>query len=290
MKDKIKLKGSETKSQLISILQKFDIACSNRELKNDLIVKIDHYNKCIDENIEFKSKFNVNERFEFLEELTEMVKDGKSNSLLVLGEGGIGKTYTVLEKLKTKNTLINFFNSKEESFHICKGHSTSRGLYNTLYDHNNKLIVFDDCDSVLEDKIAQNILKSALDSYDKRTISWSKKMPKGDDYPQEFEFTGSIIFISNKRKSQIHQPLLDRGFVVNLEMSKSEKIDRMAHIMPNLIQDKFSLNDGYAALEFIRINMENTTNLSIRSLIDVLKIKANKKENWQKLAEYVLTD
>ena len=43
-----------------------------------------------------------------------------------------------------------------------------------------------------------NIIKSALDTYEKRTISWMAKMNKNDEYPQQFEFTGRIIIISKK--------------------------------------------------------------------------------------------
>ena len=100
---KILLKGDEDKTQLINLLNDVDISCSTRDLKSDLKDKIDTYNNCIDENIEFRTKFNVNERFDFLESLTEMVLNGEANSLIVVGEGGLGKTFTVLHTLNKKN-------------------------------------------------------------------------------------------------------------------------------------------------------------------------------------------
>jgi len=293
-KTKILLNGKENKSELINLLTKVDVSCSTRELNSELIVKIKHFNKCIEENIEFRNKFNVNERFEFLEDLTNMIIDGKGNSLIVIGEGGLGKTFTVLSTLskRTKTGFLNLFKKKED-VHIVKGFSTARGLYDTLYDNRDKLILFDDCDSILEDKTAINILKSALDSYDTRIVTWSKFLKNKNNYPQSFEFTGRIIFISNKKKTQIPQPILTRGYVVDLEMSNGEKIDRMAHIMPTLIEDKgkgrWSLNDGFTALEFIRINIDDVKELSIRTLVDVLRIMKSRK-NWEKLALYTITE
>ena len=91
-------------------------------------------------------------------------------SLVVTGGPGNGKSHTIIKTVQ-ENGLI-----ESDHYVVFKGYSTARGLYNTLYDHNGKLIIFDDCDSVLEDKTSLNILKSALDSYDKRTISWMAKL------------------------------------------------------------------------------------------------------------------
>ena len=109
--------------------------------------------------------FNINQKFDFLKNLTQMVITGITPSLIIVGEGGLGKTHSV------KSTIIDA-NIPETNYTFIKGYSTARGLYNTLYDHNGKIIIFDDCDSVLDDKVAINILKSALDSYDSREISW----------------------------------------------------------------------------------------------------------------------
>ena len=96
--------------------------------------------------------FTINERFEFLDDLTSMVVTGVTPSLVVTGPGGNGKTNSVKRTIES-NQL------EDKDFIFFKGYSTARGLYNTLYDNNGKLIIFDDCDSVLEDKVSKNILK-----------------------------------------------------------------------------------------------------------------------------------
>lgn len=224
------------------------------------------------------ANFGINQRFEFLKNLTNMVICEISPSLIITGEGGLGKTYSVLE------TIGESFLEKSGWVQF-KGFSTARGLYNTLFDNNGKLIVFDDCDSILEDKVALNILKSALDSYDTRTISWMSKMNKSDEYPNQFNFTGRIIFISNKAKSSIDQAILSRSLTVDLSMTKEEKIERMSHILENILPS-YPVNVKKDALDFL--TSEKSDNLTIRSLIAVSKIRMTFQEGWRDMASYMI--
>jgi hypothetical protein len=223
--------------------------------------------------------FNINQRFNFLQDLTSMVVCGATPSLIVTGEGGLGKTHTVTQTIKEH--LMD-----ENDFVIFKGYSTARGLYNTLYDHNGKLIIFDDCDSVLEDKVAINILKSALDSYETRQITWMAKMNKSDEYPNQFNFTGRIIFISNKVKSKIDSAILSRSLTVDLTMTPSEKIDRMRFILGKILPD-YSIEVKEDSLNFLD-EMKDSANLNLRTLIMVSKIRNNFPDTWKNLATYMI--
>ena len=223
--------------------------------------------------------FNINERFEFLQDLTSMVVNGVTPSLIVTGEGGLGKTHTV-------NSTIENCELQSNEWVSFKGYSTPRGLYNTLFDNNGKLIIFDDCDSVLEDKVALNILKSALDSYETRQISWMAKMNRNDEYPQHFNFTGRIIFISNKDKSKIDGAILSRSLVVDLSMTPDEKIQRMNYILEDILPE-FDMATKTDALQFLYDNKEQT-NLNIRSLIMISKIRQTFPETWENLAKYMI--
>lgn len=224
--------------------------------------------------------FDINQRFEFLENFTQMVTTGVTPSLIVTGEGGLGKTHTIKSAIDSTGLV------EDTDYVFFKGYSTSRGLYNTLYDHNGRLIVFDDCDSVLEDKVAINVLKSALDSYEVRKISWMAKMNKNDVYPQQFEFTGRIIFISNKSAEKIDGAILSRSIVVDLTMTPDEKIDRMSHII-NHILPQYPIEVKSEALDFLNKNKcEN--NLNLRTLIMVSKIRYSFPETWNNLAKFMI--
>jgi hypothetical protein len=223
--------------------------------------------------------FSINKRFEILTDLTSMVVNNITPSLIVTGEGGLGKTFTVTKSIEDMG-LSN------DNFVFFKGYSTARGLYNTLYDNNGKLIVFDDCDSVLEDKVAINILKSALDSYETRKISWMANMRKGDEYPQQFEFTGRIIFISNKNKEKIDGAILSRSLVVDLSMTPDEKIERMRTIVPNILPG-FSDEVKEDALSFLDNNKESY-DINMRTLIMVSKMRYSFPETWDELATFMI--
>jgi hypothetical protein len=208
-----------------------------------------------------------------------MVVNDFTPSLVITGQGGLGKTHSVTKTIEN-NELT------EDQFIFFKGYSTARGLYNALYDNNGKLIVFDDCDSILEDKVAINILKSALDSYDKRTLTWMAKMSKNDEYPQQFDFTGRIIFISNKSKNSIDQAILSRSLTVDLTMSSDEKIERMSFVLDRILPE-YELEVKQEALEFLSENKTND-NINFRTLIMISKIRKAFSDNWKEMATYML--
>lgn len=223
--------------------------------------------------------FNINQRFQFLNDLTTMVVNNTTPSLIVTGEGGLGKTHSVTETIKSNDL-------SEDRYVFFKGYSTARGLYNTLYDNNDKLIIFDDCDSVLDDKVALNILKSALDSYETRTISWMAKMNKNDEYPQQFEFTGRIIFISNKSISAVNEAIRSRSLTVDLTMTPSDKIERMSAILENILPE-YQLEFKKEALGFLS-EVCNEVSVNMRMLIMVTKMRYNYPDRWRDLASYMV--
>jgi hypothetical protein len=225
------------------------------------------------------NEFDINQRFGFLNDLTSMVVTGITPSIIVCGQGGLGKSHSV-----TKTIEDNYLEPTEYVFF--KGYSTARGLYNTLYDNNGKLIVFDDCDSVLDDKVAVNILKSALDSYDKRTISWMSKVSKSDEYPQHFDFTGRIIFISNKSKDKIDEAILTRSLTVDLTMTPDDKVTRMESILGNILPE-YDMDVKQDALGFLK-SVKDDVSLNMRMLIMVAKMRLMYPETWRSLATYMV--
>jgi hypothetical protein len=224
------------------------------------------------------NQFDINQRFGFLNDLTTMVVTGVTPSLVVCGQGGLGKTHSVTKTIES-NEL------ETEEYVFFKGYSTARGLYNTLFDNNGKLIIFDDCDSVLDDKVAVNILKSALDSYEKRTISWMAKMNKNDEYPQHFDFTGRIIFISNKSKEDINEAILTRSLAVDLTMTSDDKITRMESILESILPE-YDMDLKQDALGFLK-SVKNEVSLNMRMLIMVTKMRLMYPETWKELALYM---
>lgn len=242
-------------------------------------------------------KYDINTRFSFVEKLVTMVATGVQPSAVITGEGGLGKTYTVTKTLKANGlqdisdlgdfqvgTVLN----ARKCFVFVKGYSTAKGLYRTLFENQKGTIVFDDCDAVLKDPVALMLLKGALDSYGKRVISWNADM-KDDDLPRSFEFSGRVIFISNMAQDKIDQAIRSRSMMIDLSMTLTQKIDRMAHIaMSDEFLPEYDKAVKVDALNLIREIKDECKEISLRTLISVAKIRASNKD-WKDLAAYMLT-
>jgi hypothetical protein len=246
---------------------------------------------------EKQNRYGINERFDFVEKLVTMVATGVQPSAVITGEGGLGKTYTVTKTLEANGykdisdlaefqvgTIVN----TRKCFTTVKGYSTAKGLYRTLFENNKSVIVFDDCDAVLKDPVALNLLKGALDSYGKRIISWNADM-RDDDLPRSFNFEGRVIFISNMDQDRIDQAIRSRSMMIDLTMTADQKIDRMEYIAKSdEFMPEFDLKCKMDALQLIREVANEAKEISLRTLISVTKIRASNKE-WKDLATYMLT-
>lgn len=241
------------------------------------------------------SRFSINERFGFVGDMVTMLAKGDQASVVITGPGGLGKTFNVLSTLQKNGmedltSLEEFMEgtviSTKKSFVIIKGYSTPKGLYRALYENRNGVIVFDDCDSVLRDPVSLNLLKAALDSYDRRVISWRADI-RDDDLPTTFEFKGRVIFISNMSASQLDQAILTRSLVVDLTMTNTQKVERMRFLLSQAdFMPEYEREFKQDAMDLIAKLQDEVKELSLRTLIQVTKIRKSNGKNWKNLAEY----
>lgn len=201
--------------------------------------------------------------YKHLEAYTTSVADGTTTALLITGKGGTGKSYTVDKVLDQK--------ASGEWFKM-KGKASAKGMYLYLYNHYDKICVFDDCDSVFGNADGINILKGALDTSDHRVIGWLNSDPacvntegmshdeielalaeystdnRGKEgFPSEFVFEGQVIFISNLTLEQIRKKdsaLLTRCQVIDVTLDAKGIISRMETILPTLRYYKARCVDG----------------------------------------------
>jgi hypothetical protein len=216
--------------------------------------------------------------FNNLERLTKMVGRGIQPSLVITGGAGLGKTYLV------KKTLTDMGLEEAKQFVHFKGRATAAGLFVTLYENSDKIIVLDDCDSVFKDMDAVNMLKAALDSYDTRKLSYISTKPLkdayGDPVPRHFEFTGKIIFISNISQSKLDEAIKSRSFVSDISMNTKQMFQRIDDLknqietkIPNEVKDK--------ALEIMKAleKKYDGVEINLRSFIKACRICAMGFEN-----------
>ena len=170
--------------------------------------------------------------FANIERLTKMVGKGIQPSLVITGSAGTGKTHLV------KSTLAGMGLRESFEFVHFKGRATAAGLFVTLYENCDKIVILDDCDSVFKDADAVNILKGALDSYDTRSISYLTTKPLKDEFgshlPRTFEFTGKIIFISNIAQSSLDEAIRSRSFVADVDLTKKQMFARVEQLMDKM--------------------------------------------------------
>ena len=241
-------------------------------------------------------QFAINDRFTFTDQLVKMVAKGQTASCVITGEGGLGKSFTVMKALRdaglrdVSELPIGEVIPPRGCFRVVKGFSTAKGLYRILFENQNSIIVFDDCDSILKDPDALNLLKGALDSYDKRYITWNTSI-NDDGLPRSFEFKGGVVFVSNMAADKISQAIRSRAMNVDLSMTTDQKIERMETIMRS---DEFMADVPMPfkieSLDLIRQNKDTASEISLRTLINVTKIRNSGNSNWSSLAKYMLVN
>ena len=281
--------GTEVDGELISLAPgaageadgvNYELEFMNSETEDDAMNRISH-------------------TFDMLNEVTDAAAQGIIRGLIVSGPPGIGKSYGVEETLKAAN-LTRVMEGKDPNYEVVKGSSSALGLYKTLYYFRqaNKVVVFDDCDSILFDDTSLNILKAALDSGNKRRISWrtESKVLAAEDIPNQFDFEGSVLFLSNinfesGRQSRIQQhldALQSRCHYLDLEISNTrDQLLRIRQVVRDGMLDsyEFSPTQEKAIVNYVIDNAEYLRELSLRMVKKIADLVQMKPNDWLELVE-----
>lgn len=247
------------------------------------------------EEIETKLK----DRFDALEVMAEATGKGINRSLIVSGPAGLGKSFTVEQKmaeLERKGKHVTYI----------KGYVRPLALYKLLYEtrHPNAVLVFDDSDSIFHDDVSMNLLKGACDSTDRRVLHWLSRSLEnetdedGESVPEKFEFEGSIIFITNydfdtmiesgSKLAPHFEALVSRSHYLDLAMkTKMDYVVRIKQVVRGgmLKSRGFNEIETILVMQFIENNVERLRELSLRMVVKIAGLYKMDKSNWQKLAK-----
>lgn len=257
--------------------------------------------------------------FQELDDYVTLIAQGVMPALLITGQGGIGKSYSV-------DKILNAYGTKGEDWVKMKGRCTPSSMYRFLYAHYNQICVFDDCDSIFQTADGMNILKGALDSSDVREISWETSKvvdtfgletheeiemalaewqashPNDIAIPSYFRFEGCIIFISNKKKHEIKdKALLTRCTCIDIVLKAEDVISRIATVLPNIkiykalgsskedkdITDEEIKKEVFEFMtsdEFRNNPQVKNKELNFRTFDQIYKYRYAGLPNWKKLA------
>jgi hypothetical protein len=242
----------------------------------------------------------IRERFDILHEMTKACVNGDIRAMIVSGPPGVGKSFGVEQEIE-KATLFDKLAGKRLRAEVVKGSATPIGLYQTLYKYSdaNCVLVFDDCDSILLDDVALNLLKGALDSGKKRTISWLSESSalRREGIPDRFEFKGSVIFITNLKFDQMKsQKLRDH---LDALQSRCHYLDLTLDTMRDkVLRIKQIAKDGVLfadydfeecaqdeIIEFMEANQNRLREMSLRMALKIADLRKSFAGNWKRLAE-----
>lgn len=242
----------------------------------------------------------IRDRFEVLDDMTKAACAGDIRAMIVSGPPGVGKSFGVEQEIE-QHTILDQLAGRKLRAEVVKGSATAIGLFSTLYKYSdaNSVIVFDDCDSILLDDVCLNLLKGALDSGKKRTISWlaDSNLLRREGIPDRFDFKGSVIFITNIKfdslKSQKLKDHLDalqsRCHYLDLTIdTMRDKILRIKQIARDgeLFRDyDFDQIAQDEIIEFMDVNQNRLREMSLRMALKIADLRKSFPMKWKVMAE-----
>ena len=238
-------------------------------------------------------------RFEILDEMAEAVSTSKVRAMIVSGPPGIGKSYGV-ERALEKRSMFDDIANQARKFEVVKGAMSPIGLYKKLYEHSAKghVVCFDDCDAILYDDLALNLLKAALDTGKKRTLHWNteSRTLMAEGMPNSFEFNGGVVFITNvkfdnvkSKKLQDHlQALQSRCHYLDLTIdSMRDRMLRIRQIVGTGMLEKYAMGKQaeQELVNFIYDNKHKLREISLRMVLKIADLWKMAPDRYKHLAE-----
>jgi len=241
----------------------------------------------------------IAKRFAILAKMAAGAASGAVRSMIVSGGPGVGKSFTVEKELEVAS------DNGTVRFDAVKGTITPINLYKKLYELSDKncVLMLDDCDSILFEEQALNLLKSALDTNGKRRISWMSEHASLKDIPESFVFQGAVIFITNldfqrivdegKNKLVPHfEALLTRSLYLDLTLrSKRELVNWIGYVVREeemLVKQGLTVKQSEEVLVYLKENLDRLRTVSLREALKAANLVRANPKSWRELADVVM--
>lgn len=243
----------------------------------------------------------IKETYATLDKLVEAIAtDNGINSLIVSGAAGLGKSFEV-------NKVLIRVNAGDYGYVFQRGFLKASHLYRLLWENRlpGQTVVIDDCDAIMSDEVALNILKAALEMKPSRMVSWgSEKIfvdQDGEEIPRMFDYQGNVIFLTNlpfsdmangNNKNAAHLSALEsRSLVLDLKIKTKREV--MAKIKmtvaDGMLRDKGLYDDEASKIvDFMENNMDKLKDLSLRSAEKLAALYLMDSKDWEMMARTVM--
>lgn len=243
----------------------------------------------------------IERRFRVMSKLTEGIVHGNIRALIMSGAAGIGKSYNLEERLKKAEQK-----GEINKYTILKGRISAVALYAQLYLHQDKgdVLVLDDNDIIFQDELSLNILKGALDTGEKRHLSWKTASTwlEENGIEDEFDFNGCCCFVTNLDFDR----MIERGSVLaphfKALLSRSTYLDLLIHspleimirieqvVKNTAILDTQGIDDDQKELmmSWLWDNYNHMRELSLRSVLKIGSFMNTDMSDWQEMTEVTM--
>jgi len=242
----------------------------------------------------------IRHTFGMLEKVADAVGKGTIRGLIVSGPPGVGKSCGIEKKLKREG-IFGVLRGKP-NYEIISGVASALGLYQTLYNNREKgfVTVYDDCDKILHDEECILHLKSALNTGDRRRLSWNteSQVLSRAGIPKAFDFEGSIIFLTNERLEQCRgrvadhlKALISRCHYIDMDVnSVGDKLLRIKQMVGDGMLDKFNFshNESNMIVDWVCDNHSVMREVSLRTVVKVAELVKAHPDDWEDYATYTI--
>jgi len=211
--------------------------------------------------------------------------NGKMHGLLIIGDAGLGKSFMVLQELNAAGLKL------WDDYAVINGYSTPLAFYRILFQNRNQIIVLDDADTILNNKMIVGMLKNILwSNTTERVVSYNTSARTY--LPARFVFKGKVIIILNQlpKKNKNLEALYSRMLVYKNFFSYEEKMQILEEIA-SLPYGNLSHEERMKVLEHVKkVTSPATKNLNIRSLLKAFELYSFNKDSWKPLVEKIFLE
>lgn len=236
---------------------------------------------------------DLDKYFYHLEHYIKMLVKSDSHSLLITGEGGLGKTYVVHKTLNQIDLKAN------KGYMVLSTKVTPLRLYQLLLECQQgeaEVLVLDDVVSILTEPTTLSILKSALWGIgEDRFVQYHSTSDKASETVKKFKFTKKVIVVVNEvPKGMDVDALKSRCLYYNTNFTFEEK-KRIAVEIAKLPYKSLTLEERTEVVQFLINSVTHgTINFNFRLLKHFYDIytysKGNEGVKWKELAKQQIED
>ena len=242
----------------------------------------------------------IRETYSNMTILVDSIAEGITNSLIISGAAGVGKSYGVRRSLESNSNI---------EYTYIRGYVKPTGIFKLLWENRmpNQILVFDDADECFFDVVGLNLLKSALEISKTRRICWMSEKEffsneTEEQIPNYFDYQGQIIFLTNidfhdlivkGSKLSPHLAAIEsRSIYLDLKIrSNKEKLIRIKQVVSesSILEDRGIYEDDEKELmTYLFNNIDRLREVSLRTVEKLAALYLTSPSRWKSLANSVM--